>query len=183
MQRVTATIVASPTEGKAPLSVHLDASRSTDPQGPISDYLWDLGDGSPVVSGPEIEHTFQRAGEYLVTLVVVGTSGTGRATAFVRAHNNPPAASFTFLPSDPFEGESVTFDASGSSDPDGDIARYTWDFGDGATGEGMIATHTFDHPGEFVVLLTVTDSAGAEARATRLVQVEDCSSGSCGRRR
>lgn len=181
--KVRATIVAAPSEGKAPLAVRFDASGSTDPQGPVSEHLWDFGDGSPIASGREIEHTFSRAGEYLVTLVVVGPSGTGRATTFVRAHNNPPQAAFTFLPIDPFEGESVTFDASASSDPDGDIVRYGWDFGDGATGLGKIVTHAFAHPGEFVVLLTVTDSAGAEAKATRLVKVDDCSSGGCGRRR
>ncbi|GAB4306179.1 MAG: hypothetical protein Kow0097_05470 [Candidatus Bipolaricaulota bacterium] len=183
VQKVSAVIVASPTEGKAPLSVHLDASRSTDPQGLISEYLWDPGDGSPIVSGPEIEHTFQRAGEYLVTLVVVGASGTGRATAFVRALNNPPTASFTFAPSDPFNEEPVTFDASDSSDPDDDIAGYSWDFGDGGTGDGRVVTYSYAHPGEFVVILTVTDSAGAEARATKLVKVDDCSTGGCGRRR
>jgi PKD repeat protein len=181
--QISVSAVASPGEGKAPLAVHFDASRSADPHGTLSDHLWDFGDGSPVVSGREIEHTYQRAGEYLVTLVVVGPSGTGRGTTFVRALNNPPTASFTFLPVDPFDGESVTFDASASSDPDGDIARYTWDFGDGGTGEGMIVRHTFAHPGEFLVILTVTDAAGAEARATRLVQVEDCSTGGCGRRR
>lgn len=181
--KVRATIVASPSEGRAPLSVRFDASASTDPQGPVSDHLWDFGDGSPVASGREIEHTFSRAGEYLVTLVVVGPSGTGRATTVVRAHNNPPQATFTFLPTDPFEGESVTFDASASSDLDGDIVRYAWDFGDGATGEGMIVTHAYAHPGELMVILTVTDSAGAEAKATRLVKVDDCSSGGCGSRR
>lgn len=183
VQKISATIVASPGEGKAPLNVHFDASRSVDPQGGPTDYLWDFGDGTPVVSGREIQHIYQRAGEYLVTLVVVGPSGTGRGTTFVRALNNPPTASFTFLPADPFDGESVAFDASASSDPDGDIARYAWDFGDGGTGEGMIVNHTFAHPGEFVVILTVTDAAGAEARATRQVKVEDCSSGGCGRRR
>lgn len=183
VQRITAAIVASPGEGKAPLAVHFDASSSADPQGPLTDHLWDFGDGSPVVSGREIQHTYQRAGEYLVTLVVVGPSGTGRATAFVRALNNPPTASFSFLPVDPFEGEPVTFDASASSDPDNDIARYAWDFGDGATGDGKIVSHTFSHPGQFLVMLTVTDAAGAEATTSRLVQVEDCSSGGCGRRR
>lgn len=181
--RISALIVAAPAEGKAPLSVRLDGSRSTDPQGVINEYLWDLGDGSLVASGREIEHTYQRAGEYLVTLVVVGASGTGRATTFLRALNNSPTAAFTFLPSDPFEGESVTFDASGSSDPDGDIARYSWDFGDGATGEGAIVNHAFSHPGTFVVMLTVTDGAGAKAMATRTVTVEECGSGGCGRRR
>jgi len=182
IQRINATIVASPGEGKAPLAVHFDASPSTDPQGAISDYLWDFGDGGPVISGREIEHTFQRAGEYLVTLVVVGASGTGRATTFVRAFNNPPKATFSYQPSDPFEGESVAFDGSASSDPDGDIARFLWDFGDGATSEGAIVNHAFPHPGQFVVMLTVTDGAGAEAKTTRVVTVEECSSGGCGRR-
>lgn len=181
--RIAATIVASPSEGKAPLAVLFDASRSTDPQGPLTDHLWDFGDGSPVVAGREIQHTYSRAGEYLVTLVVVGPSGTGRTTTFVRALNNPPTASFTFLPADPFQEESVTFDASGSSDPDGDIARYAWDFGDGGTGEGKVVNHAFANPGQFTVILTVTDAAGAEAKATRSVKVEDCSSGGCGRRR
>lgn len=182
VQRISATIVAAPGEGKAPLAVHFDATRSTDPQGVLTDHLWDFGDGSPVVAGQELQHTYQRAGEYLVTLVVVGPSGTGRATTFVRALNNPPQALFSFLPSDPFEGESVTFDASASSDPDGDIARYAWDFGDGGTGEGAIVNHAFARPGDFQVMLTVTDGAGAEAKATRLVKVDDCSSGGCGRR-
>jgi len=181
--KVRATILANPSEGKAPLAVSFDATGSTDPQGPLSDHRWDFGDGSPVASGREVEHTYVRAGEYLVTLVVVGPSGTGRATALVRAHNNPPQAAFTFLPADPFEGESVTFDASASSDPDGDIARFSWDFGDGATAEGRIVTHAYARPGEFLVVLTVTDGAGAEAKATRLVKVDDCSSGGCGRRR
>lgn len=182
VQKISATIVASPGEGKAPLAVHFDASQSSDPQGTLTDHLWDFGDGSPVVSGREIPHTYQRAGEYLVTLVVVGPSGTGRATTFVRAFNNPPKAAFSYQPSDPFEGESVAFDGSASSDPDGDIARFFWDFGDGATSEGAIVNHAFSHPGQFVVMLTVTDGAGAEAKTTRVVTVEECSSGGCGRR-
>lgn len=181
--RITATIVASPSEGRAPLAVLFDASRSTDPQGALTDYLWDFGDGSPVGAGREIEHTYRRSGEYLVTLVVVGPSGTGRATTFVRALNNPPTASFTVLPADPFQEESVTFDASGSSDPDADIARYAWEFGDGRTSEGKIVNHAFAHPGEYLVVLTVTDAAGAAAKATRLVKVEECGAGGCGRRR
>jgi PKD repeat protein len=180
--RITALITAAPGEGKAPLPVRFDASRSTDPHGSLTDYLWDFGDGSPIVSGREIEHTYQRAGEYLVTLVVVGASGTGRATTFVRALNNPPQATFSYQPSDPFEGESVVFDGSASSDPDGDIARFTWDFGDGTTKDGAIVNHAFPHPGQFVVMLTVTDGAGAEAKATRVVQVEECGPGGCGRR-
>lgn len=180
---ILAKIVATPEEGRAPLLVHFDASRSSDPQGTPTEFLWDFGDGSPVASGREIEHKFERAGEYLVTLVVVGPSGTGRTTAFVRVLNNPPSAAFTFQPSDPFEDEKVTFDGTSSSDPDGDITRWSWDFGDGATAEGQIVTHAFDLPGKYLVMLTVIDSAGAQASTSKLVTVDDCSSGGCGRRR
>lgn len=179
---VFAVIVAEPREGQAPLTVHFDGTRSADPAGPITDYLWDFGDGSPVASGAQLSHTFRRAGEFLVTLVVVGPSGTGRATILIRALNNPPKASFTVWPKDPFTDESVTFDASASSDPDGDSLSYRWDFGDGATAEGKIVQHAYKKAGEYVVVLTVSDPAGAESRATVLLKVEECVGSGCGRR-
>lgn len=180
---VQAVIVAEPQEGRAPLTVQFDASRSVDPAGPLSEYLWDFGDGSPVASGVVLAHTYQRAGEYLVTLVVVGPSGTGRATTFIRVLNNPPQAAFTVWPEDPWTDESVAFDASSSSDPDGDPLTYFWDFGDGSIGEGKIAQHVYTKAGEYVVILTVRDPSGAESRATKLLKVEECGTGGCGRRR
>lgn len=180
---IVAMIVAEPREGQAPLTVRFDASRSVDPAGAITDHLWDFGDGSEVASGVVVEHTYRRAGEYVVTLVVVGPSGTGRATTFIRVLNNPPQASFTVWPEDPWTEEPVAFDASLSSDPDGDPLVYLWDFGDGRTGEGRIVQHVYTKAGEYVVILTVRDPSGAEARATKLLKVEECSSGGCGRRR
>ena len=179
---VFAGILAEPKEGKAPLTVQFDATRSTDPAGPITDYLWDFGDGSSIASGAQVSHTFHRAGEYLVTLVVVGPSGTGRATVLIRVLNNPPVASFTVWPKDPFTDESVTFDASSSFDPDGDPLTYTWDFGDGAVAQGKIVQHTYKKAGEYLVILTVSDPAGAQGRATALLKVEECPGGRCGRR-
>jgi len=179
---ITAVLVAEPKEGKAPLTVQFDASRSLDPAGPITDYLWDFGDGSPVASGATLSHTFSRAGEYLVTLVVVGPSGTGRATTLIRVLNNPPQASFTVWPEDPWTEEPVTFDASASSDPDGDSLTYLWDFGDGGRAAGKVVQHTYKDAGEYVVILTVTDPSGAMARATKLLKVEACPTGHCGRR-
>lgn len=180
---VLAVIVAEPREGQAPLTVRFDATRSSDPAGPLTDHLWDFGDGTDVASGAVVEHTYRRAGEYVVTLVVVGPSGTGRATALIRVLNNPPQASFTVWPPDPWTEEPVAFDASSSSDPDGDPLVYLWDFGDGRTAEGKLVQHTYTKAGEYVVILTVRDPSGAEARATKLLKVEECSSGGCGRRR
>jgi hypothetical protein len=61
-----------------------------------------------------------------------------------------------------------SFDATGSSDPDGSLASYEWDFGDGsAHGSGATATHTYADAGDRVTSLTVTDDQGASARTTR----------------
>ncbi|MGC9529869.1 MAG: PKD domain-containing protein [Candidatus Bipolaricaulaceae bacterium] len=177
-----AVIDARPQQGQAPLSVQFDASKSHDPEGVITDWLWDFGDGSEVISGERVEHTFQAAGEHVVTLVVVGPSGTGRATTMIRVLNNPPVAQFTIYPPDPFQDERVTFDASGSHDPDGRIASWSWDFGDGGMGEGEVADHSYSIPGDYTVVLTVTDASGAQAVASRTVSVEECTGGGCGRR-
>ncbi|MDH3458376.1 MAG: PKD domain-containing protein, partial [Gemmatimonadota bacterium] len=54
-----------------------------------------------------------------------------------------------------------TFDGSGSTDPDGTIVSYEWDFGDGATGTGVSPSHTYAAAGTYDVTLTVTDNDGA----------------------
>ncbi len=177
-----AHIAAHPTQGQVPLTVEFDGSGSHDPKGDITDWLWDFGDGTPVISGKKVEHTFYQSGDFVVTLVVVGPSGTGRASTIIHALNNPPQASFTFYPQDPFQEEPVSFDASASFDSDGEIVAWEWDFGDGSTGEGEIVEHAFDLPGEYTVTLTVTDDSGATATTSQTVAVEECSGGGCGRR-
>ena len=71
-----------------------------------------------------------------------------------------PTASFTYSPESPNEGQTVSFDASGSTDPDGAITTYQWDFGDGNTRTGETATHTYKDPGVYNITLTVTDDDG-----------------------
>ncbi|MCU1574745.1 MAG: hypothetical protein JWO93_2827, partial [Micrococcaceae bacterium] len=89
----------------------------------------------------------------------VGTSGT--------AVNLPPAAKFTSAAS----ALAATFDATTSTDSDGTIAGYAWDFGDGATGNGATASHTYAAAGTFAVKLTVTDDKGATGTVTQNVTV------------
>jgi len=72
-----------------------------------------------------------------------------------------PVASFTYSPSAPKVGTTVTFNASASYDPDGSIISYEWNFGDGATDSGEIVTHTYTDPGTYTVTLTVTDNEDA----------------------
>jgi PKD repeat protein len=82
-----------------------------------------------------------------------------------------PVAAFTYSPSDPVVGETVTFDASTSYDPNGTIVNYGWDFGDGTTGTGMTVTHIYAAAGTYTVTLTVTDDEGLINTATATVTV------------
>ena len=59
-------------------------------------------------------------------------------------------------------GQTVHFDASASSDADGKLSLYHWDFGDGTTLEGAAVDHAFPEPGTYLVTLTVTDDAGSD---------------------
>jgi len=85
--------------------------------------------------------------------------------------NQPPTASFTFSPKNPLVNEEITFDASASTDPDGSIVSYEWDFGDGNTGSGKIVTHSYPSAGDYTVTLTVTDDKGAKDTTTREIKV------------
>lgn len=69
-------------------------------------------------------------------------------------------------------GELAQLDGSGSSDPDGTIASYIWDFGDGASADGVTASHVYISAGTFTVTLTVTDSNGSTATDTAIVTVK-----------
>jgi hypothetical protein len=84
-----------------------------------------------------------------------------RSLAATFAINQPPHASFTVA----CTGLNCSFDASGSNDPDGTIANYTWNLGDGTGGNGPTTSHTYGHPGSYTATLTVTDNAGASANS------------------
>ncbi len=87
--------------------------------------------------------------------------------------NQLPVARFTASPTSGNLPLSVAFDASASSDGDGTIVSYAWDFGDGALGSGVTANHTYTNAGEYAVTLSVTDDAGAAGMVTETIVVSD----------
>jgi len=90
---------------------------------------------------------------------------------FALAADEPPGASFTFSPASPVHGSPVSFNAGGSSDPDGSISKFAWTFGDRTSGSGAAPSHTYAAAGHYAVTLTVTDSAGNTSATTRGVTV------------
>ena len=102
-----------------------------------------------------------------------GTSGDGTAATSlavtVTALNQAPVARIVG-PLTAVAGTSVTFSGSSSSDPDGNIVAYDWNFGDGTAGAGASVNHTYT-AGTYTVTLTVTDNAGATNSATQTITI------------
>jgi PKD repeat protein len=84
----------------------------------------------------------------------------------------PPVASFTAAPNPIIVGATVTLDASASSDPDGQITSYAWNFGDLMLGSGQVASHVYTTAGTYNVSLTVTDNESFTATAYRNIVVQ-----------
>src|SRR5256712_257065 len=166
-----ASFTATPNPAIVSSPVAFDASGSSDPDGNIVSYAWNFGD-STGASGVSVAHPYLTFGTFNATLTVTDNESF-MATAYrhivVRA---PPIASFTATPSPAVVGASVTFDASGSHDPDGAIVSYRWDFGDLTNGSGAITTHPYTIVGTFNVTLNVTDNNALNGTAYHDVIVQ-----------
>jgi PKD repeat protein len=168
----TAALAISTTQvevGSGPVS--FDASNSSDAGASITSYAWDFGDRA-TAQGPSPSHTYATAGTYLVRLTVTDSLGrVDTATGTVMVTDEPPIAAFTVGVATPEAGQSVAFDGSSSSDSDGSIVAYAWNFGDGHSGSGRTPTHAFAQAGTYSVTLTVTDSGGQRASVSEPVTV------------
>jgi len=138
---------------------------SADIAGEVVAWAWDLGDGSSA-EGESTVHAYQKGGEYIVALTATDDQGeTAIQTQALRIANRVPVARFSFTPQLPNEGQEVLFEARDSTDQDGCVVRYEWDFNDDAridlTSERGNATHAFSEGGQHTVTLRVLDDQGA----------------------
>ena len=153
--------------------IQFDGSASVDPDGTITSYSWNFGNGSTGY-GSSAWQRFMAPGIYVVTLVVTdndGVSDSVSQTIQVGPANQAPSAAFAFSPTNPAVGGWVQFDGSSSADPDGSIVTHSWSFGDGTSDSGVVAWHRFAAPGTYLVTLTVQDDDGVSDSTSQAIQV------------
>jgi PKD repeat protein len=174
---LTPKFTMNPTSATDHQAVLFDGSTSTsNPTNPITSYTWDYGDGHHG-SGRTDTHSFDDPGTFLVTMTIAdafGRSASATQTIVITPGGAGLTANIVFSPTPVVFGQQTFFNASASkAGPGHSIARYDWNFGDGATGSGVTTSHTFTTPGTYTVLLTVTDDAGHTETATATVTVQN----------
>ncbi len=173
----------SPTNPTINQDVSFNASSSTVSNGT---FAWDFGDGSTDI-GVTTTHRYLRGGTFTITMTATNDarqSSTSSRTITVSTTLPPTAANFAFSPAAPAINQDVVFNVSGTPVPGGPGvpvpvprpgepagASYTWDFGDGTTGNGTSVTHRYTRGGTFVVTLRVTSDAGLTATTSRQLTV------------
>ncbi|MEZ5338272.1 MAG: PKD domain-containing protein [bacterium] len=187
-----ADITGSPLSGTLPLTVSFDASASTDSDGTIVKYEWDFdGDGSwDLDTGSTATTSFEYTTAGVFDAVVRVTDDLGATDTESLSENglgsgidinDPPVADITASPLSGALPLTVNFDASGSTDSDGTIVTYEWDFdGDGSwdANTGSTGTTSFEYTtsGDFDPAVRVTDDDGA----TDIAHLSDNGGGTIG---
>lgn len=118
-------------------------------------YTWDFGDYT-TGSGAVTSHIYSGSGEqyFTVTLKVTDQYGYSASTSQVVKVVDRPQASFTYTGTLKVNSP-ITFD--GSSSKGSSTITYSWDFGDGATANGKVVSHTYTKASTYTVKLTVKD--------------------------
>ena len=141
------------------------ASASKDLDGTIASYAWNFGDGDTGTGASRPPTRYTAAGPYTVKLTVADDrTDTGNDFAACHGGRQPdPDRSLHHhrRPSSTWPSTPAT-----STDADGTISSYAWDFGDGSTGTGKTTQHAYDAAGHYTVTLTVTDNSGTTTAST-----------------
>jgi len=210
----SAMMVSQPASPPAPTVANFYCIPSTDivtghnltfvsaSNGPITNYYWDFGDGSPIAYGKIVTHAYMTEGTYTVTLAVRDTHGLiistqepvyvsaalANSTLINSTLINSTAApvnstpiSFTISPNPTLitagwenkwiVNKTLRFSASAFNESSGYGPNYSWNFGDGATGTGVIVYHAYTQAGTYSVTLAVTSLQGNVQLIVQQIQI------------
>jgi PKD repeat protein len=150
-----------PKEPKIGDIITFDASKSWDKEDrKVFKWQWEFGDGDTSIR-MNPSHPYLEEGNCTINLTVIDSDGARNKSYLVIRINRPPIARFSFEPRMPNQGSPIRFDGSDSSDLDGKIIDYEWDFGDANNQTGPLAEHSYAIGGNFLITLVVKDNNNA----------------------
>ena len=165
-----------PYSGEPGQPIAMDGSASADPNADPLTYAWDFGDGA-MGSGVTPTHSYAADGVYNVSLTVNDTQSDSLSANTTATILTPPANRVpTANAGGPYNGDTgfaMSFDGSGSGDPDNDSLTYLWDFGDGTSGSGAAPIHSYAVAGVYTVSLVVNDGEFDSTAATSTATITD----------
>jgi hypothetical protein len=115
---------------------------------------------------------------------IIGSSSTQQFSLILNdfsyegEENTAPTAFFSVNRQNPNVGEPIEFNAGGSSDSDGSIVLYQWDFGDDTQNTGQVVSHAFGNKGDYTVSLSIVDNYGEAHTFTQVITVSGSDTGS-----
>jgi PKD repeat protein len=168
-------------------SIIFDGSGSLVPGVDVQSYVWDFGDGSPIVKGETTQHIFTGVGNYTVKLTVTDTNGqlhfstitidvTTGVPPVAKMEISDTAYVLTVTNNGTYTGivypQKFKF-SSLNSTGDRNIKHVDWDFGDGNSGFGANAEYTYFKPGNYTVVMTITDEMGFTNSSTANISISE----------
>jgi PKD repeat protein len=146
-------------------------SNASDPDGTVSTH-WDFGDGTQSTELDPV-HNYSKTGTYDVRITISDDEGaTANYTLRLNVADRTPVCDINASASEGTIETDFWFNSS-AYDPDGYIASYYWDIGDGNTSKSASARHLFGRPGSYLVILTVVDNDGSDSRDMMMITVRD----------
>jgi len=174
--------ITGPRNGYVGQSLVFYAGYSYDPDGYITGYRWDFNnDGLFDTDWQEdefVSHIYSSPGDYTVKLQVQDNDSATATDSYVITIRavDPDKQLPVAEANGPYEGlvnETISFNATGSYDPDGVIVSYIWDFGDHNTSQLKNPVHVYAKSGNYTVILTVIDNNGLTNMDMATVTIRD----------
>ena len=164
----------------APLQVNF-TDTSIDTDGFIIKWLWEFETNifrefNSQTYQKTVGYTFTKSGTYTVKLTVTDNNGlTSTATNDIVVLNTPPVSVFTISPNPINSKETTTFNGTASSDTDGQIVSYNWNFGDNniLSNGPSVVSRVYNRPGTYNIALEVVDNQGARNTSQNLLTVRN----------